>query len=112
MPRYEYMCGSCGRRFELNLRMADYRRWWDCPRCSKQAERIYTPDSAPYIINDIVPYHDKGLGMDIHSRSERRAIMKQRGLVEAGDDKSVGEAEEVLGEKYDRENRRPPEINK
>jgi putative FmdB family regulatory protein len=107
MPRYGYVCDLCGTMFDLNLRLADYTPVADCPNCGDVSRRIFEP---PYVIHDIKPYYDRGLGAWVQSRQDRKAIMRSRGLVEA-DSSSAREAEEILGEQYDKENRRPPKAN-
>ena len=92
--------------------MAERQDEEPCIYCGTPSERDFPPDAAPYVINDIKPYHDKGLGVDIGSRSERRAIMTERGLVEVGNDNMAKEAEEIVKEQYARNNKRPPKINK
>lgn len=83
----------------------------ECIYCGCMGERCFPPDSAPYVIYDIKPYHDKGMGVDVHSRSEKKAFMKAKGLVE-GSDSFTKEAEEIVKEQYAKRNKRPPKINK
>jgi len=39
MPTYEYLCSSCGHRFELVQRMSDPPRK-RCPECGKKVDRL------------------------------------------------------------------------
>jgi len=100
MPRYGYKCATCGMEFELVLRVADYAGEKKCPHCGAMGERVFEP---PYVIHDIKPYYDRGLGTWVNSRQDRKAIMQSQGLVEA-DGSGAREAEELLGEQYDKEN--------
>ena len=86
MPRYDYFCERCGKRVEHRCSLSEYRREIDCPHCGERVERCFDPDSAPFVINDIEPYYDRGLDMHIQSRTDKRAILKEKGLVEVGND--------------------------
>ena len=80
----------------------------DCPYCGASGERTY---DAPYVIEDIRPYYDRGLGCWVNSRTDKKATMDSMGLVEVGND-GISDAEEILGEEYAKKDRRPPKINK
>ena len=108
MPRYGYYCDKCGKKFEVERRMDDRRDEEECPYCGSIGERTY---DAPYVIEDITPYYDRGLGCQVNSRADRRAIMNSMGLTEAGNT-DIGKTEELLGEEYAKRNKRPPKVNK
>jgi len=108
MPRYGYYCDKCGKKFEIDCRMDERRKEVECPYCGNLGERTY---DVPYVIEDIKPYYDRGLGCWVNSRTDKRAILASRGLVEVGND-NIGETEDLLGEEYAKKNRRPPKINK
>lgn len=83
MPRYDVICPS-GHE-------ADVFAKWDerdvpCKTCGLPTERIWK--SAPKAVPDTYnqSYWDENLGHEpvyIESRSQRKAIMRERGLVEA-----------------------------
>ena len=39
MPTYEYICNSCGNRFERLLKMTD-ETVQNCPECGEEAQRL------------------------------------------------------------------------
>lgn len=43
----------------------------------------------PYIIGDYQPYRCAGLGEVVKSRKHRRQLMKEKGLIEVGNDSSA-----------------------
>ena len=44
------------------------------------------PRKTPYIIGDYEPYRCAGLGTVVKSRKHRRELMKEKGLIEVGND--------------------------
>ncbi len=42
MPIYEYECSGCENRFEIVCSVIDYTSSRECPRCSGNADRIFT----------------------------------------------------------------------
>lgn len=107
MPRYGYRCYTCGTEFEMVLRVDEYTGEKPCPHCMAHAERVFDP---PHIMPDIQPYYDKGMGAWVNTRQDRKAMMQERGLQPA-DESLTRKAEEILGEQYDKENRRPPKAH-
>jgi len=107
MPRYGYKCATCKEYFELAMRIAEYTGEKECPHCGAMGERVFEP---PNIIPDIKPYYDRGMGVQINTRQDKKALMKERGL-EPADESLTREAEEILGEQYGKENRRPPKTH-
>jgi hypothetical protein len=83
MPRYDVICPT-GHEAEIVAK-------WDerdiaCQTCGLPTERIWR--IAPKAIPDeyTTPYWDENLGHEpvlIYSRSQRRQLMKERGLMEA-----------------------------
>lgn len=43
MPIYEYGCGNCGEKVELDRHVVDRDRKAFCPRCNKKMTRLYHP---------------------------------------------------------------------
>ena len=81
MPFYVQLCLVCGNEFEVMCSIAERDQPTFCLGCKALTKRI---PSAPRL--DIFqPYHDEALGCDISSRTEKRAVMRELGVVEAGD---------------------------
>ena len=108
MPRYGYKCAVCKTEFVEQLSVDEYTGERPCPHCRGNGERMFEP---PYIMPDIKPYYDRGAGTWVKSRQDRAVMMKERGLQPA-DESLTRKAEEILGEHYDKTNRRPPKANR
>lgn len=80
MPVYEIQCTKCGKHEDVYRRIADYDDLPDC--CGEKMQRCL---SAPSVIPDIQPYKSMATGEMITSRSQHRNHLKERGLVEIGD---------------------------
>ena len=80
MPVYTYRCPDCESRFE-EVRTVDRRHDKTLCACGSQMKR------APELfkVSTFEPYYDEGLGCDVHSSEDKRAIMKDLDLIEAGD---------------------------
>jgi len=83
MPLYDYHCDPCDHTWEVLQRLADLPLGAGCPRCGATARRLLP---RPHIVADTfpAPYDDIGLGVRIDSRSQRRRIMRDKGLEELG----------------------------
>lgn len=81
MPRYDVRCGQCGKVEERTL-PCDVR----CVVCScgGVAERLF-PVTAALGFMPFQEHYDEALGCDIHSYGEKRRILRDKGLIEAGD---------------------------
>lgn len=80
MPIYEYVCEVCGERTEELLPVRDRAVPGPC-RCG--GWRRLTPSKVH--LDLLEPYFDEGLGCDIESAGHRRKVLRERGLIEAGD---------------------------
>ncbi len=40
MALYEYLCGSCGNRFEKRMPMSEVLQLVPCPNCKKKAKKV------------------------------------------------------------------------
>lgn len=81
MPTYTFECDACKIQGDVTRGVDERNDRVVCPECKEDMHRIperFTPDF-------FEPYFDEGLGRDIRSRTERRIIMKDLGVVEAGD---------------------------
>jgi putative FmdB family regulatory protein len=81
MPLYSYQCGTCGKVHDLRRRVEDRRMNVSCVVCGSYCKRVVERCN----IVTFEPYYDEGLGSDVYSAADRRAIMKLRGVHEAGD---------------------------
>ena len=81
MPIYEYRCPECGETFE-RLRPVHKRRMGPlCNTCKVPSVRRVESFRAI----TFEPYFDEGLGCDVTSASEKRRILREENLIEAGD---------------------------
>lgn len=82
MPRYDFRCQECG-RLQTNVTVPAEQRVFPCS-CGRTAERLF-PVSAILGYQPFQEHYDEALGCDIHSAAEKRRILKDKGLIEAGD---------------------------
>ena len=80
MPLYEVKCNTCGKRDEVFRRVAEID---DMPVCC--GEKMERQLSAPQIQPEIQPYKSMATGDIIDSRTKHKRHLKERGLVEIGD---------------------------
>lgn len=81
MPLYKYVCQTCGRDQELFRSVAERHATVVCPTCRSLCQKALV---AP-LVRTFEPYFDEGLGSDVYSESDRRQLMRERGVIEAGD---------------------------
>lgn len=82
MPRYDFACDKCGCKWEQTATVNESGQVL-CPHCGGRTTILIT--TPPYVINDLQPYFDRGLGVHVTSRSDRKSKMIGRGVKEAGD---------------------------
>ncbi len=80
MPTYTYECQNCGFRID-DFRPMKLRNELNFFCCKKLMKRI--PEL--FVASTFVPYFDEGLGCDVYSLSDKKRILKEEGLIEAGD---------------------------
>ena len=80
MPIYSFECRDCGRKGDVHRKVADRGNPVKSP-CGKEMNRV--PER--FTADTFEPYYDEGLGSDVYSARDRKAIMNQLGVVEAGD---------------------------
>lgn len=80
MPIYEVKCAKCDRHEDIYRRLSEYDDLPIC--CGEKMERVL---SAPAVMADISPYRSMATGEMITSRSKHKQHLKERGLVEIGD---------------------------
>ena len=77
MPIYSFECRDCGRKGDVHRKVADRGNPVECP-CGKEMNRV--PER--FTADTFEPYYDEGLGSDVYSARDRKAIMNQLGVVE------------------------------
>jgi hypothetical protein len=84
VPIYTFECSFC-HHYEEVVRVVNRRNdFRPCPS-PKCANRPMKRIPARFNAKTFEPYYDEGLGSDVHSESDRRRLMKEMNLVEAGD---------------------------
>jgi hypothetical protein len=71
MVRISAVCGECKKYYQGET----------CPNCSKEKG-----DTVNFIADFHEEYYDHGLGTVVKSRQHRKALMKERGLEEVGNE--------------------------
>ena len=80
MPVYSFECLDCGKKNDVYRKVDDRGNPVECP-CGKRMNRV--PER--FTADTFEPYYDEGLGSDVYSARDKKAIMNQLGVVEAGD---------------------------
>ena len=80
MPTYTFECAPCDIVQDFERSVAKRNEPVMCG-CGQFAARI--PERP--VVHSFEPYYDEGLGCDISSRTERKAVMASLNLQEAGD---------------------------
>lgn len=81
MPLYSYECSACGTVHDLMREMKFRGATVMCKVCGAWCKRIVERCN----VVTFQPYYDEGLGSDVYSLRDKRALMKLRGVEEAGD---------------------------
>jgi putative FmdB family regulatory protein len=81
MPTYNYECPKCHKTKEAFRSIKD-RNSFACD-CGQIMEIVIV--SAPNHPKEMLRHFDNGLGCYVQDRSDRKRIMRERGLREAGD---------------------------
>src|SRR3990167_5072647 len=80
MPLYTHLCLNCGNEFEVLSSIGERDMLTLC-HCGAPTKRI----PAVARVDIFTPYYDEALNSDIYSRRDKRHIMEQLGVEEAGD---------------------------
>lgn len=78
------ICGDCGKYYQGN----------DCPHCKDMST-----GNTFHVIPDIEPHFNRGLGEYVKSRSDYRTFLKDKGMVEIGNEKKYVDPETVRNNK-------------
>jgi len=86
MPRYTWKCEACHTEDDHIVTYEQRDDWRACSKCGCPTIRQF-PFEAVRGIRTFEPHYDEGLGCDVNDASEKRAIMADMGVHEAGDKK-------------------------
>jgi putative FmdB family regulatory protein len=81
MPRYDYVCGQGHEQRDVWAKYGDRPA---CPECGGAVEILWQK-SFPNIIGDEIDYVDHNIASEpirFTSKSERKRMMKEKGLIE------------------------------
>ena len=81
MPTYDYRCTRCGDEWEQMARISQIVH---CDGCQVPAQRLISAPAVQPDNYDAKSYYDDGLGARIESRSQRKRLMRAKGLEELG----------------------------
>ena len=80
MPIYSFVCKDCGIEDDVHRKVDDRAKPVEC-RCGAKMSRMLER----FTVDTFEPYYDEGLGSDVYSARDKKAIMNNLGVVEAGD---------------------------
>lgn len=83
MPIYDYFCPVCGKKDGQWASIG--QEALACDACGSVMTRLFTPPTS--IIPDIEPHFDEHMGHEpvlVTSRQHKKALLRERGLVEIG----------------------------
>lgn len=81
---FDYLCRHCRRHVEILVEPGPIPTF----PCECGGVLVQTWLKAPGMSPDVTPYFDQQLGVQINSRQQRDAMLKERGLVAMGPDES------------------------
>jgi putative FmdB family regulatory protein len=96
-PVYDYLCGKCGSPFEefRGIKAYDSDASANCPHCSHlcgSGDRDFSRASYSFIGTNVQNAEfNPGLGQVVKSAYHKKEILKEKGLVEVGNDFNSGE---------------------
>lgn len=89
---YAYQCISCRKKFDVVKLVKDMDINEYCPKCGEPAERKFLPENI-YIAGAKVTHaeYNPGLGCVVKNERHKKDILKEKGLVEVGNDYKTSE---------------------
>lgn len=101
MPLYSYLCNNkkCGKEYDEALRVEDYQKPTNCPRCGKLGKKIIkASQKEPTFSDKIFPYYDRALNKVFQNRTERSSYLKRKGLSgDAGGTMTAKQERQLMG---------------
>lgn len=91
---YEYECQNpkCGKRFDVIKSYKDIDVNENCPKCGEYAVRQFVPQKLHITGAKVThPEFNPGLGCVVKNKYHKQELMKQKGVVEVGNDFGSGE---------------------
>lgn len=84
---YEFTCTPCTKRFDVARRVSEYDLPASCPVCGIEAQRTPFPRKI-HLYGTAVQnaYFHNGLGTVVRGETDAKAIAKERGLIEVGNE--------------------------
>lgn len=89
---YVYKCLSCGHRFDVIKSVKDINVAETCPVCGEFAERKFFPDRI-HLSKTAVTHaeYNPGLGTVVKNARHKSDLLKEKGMVEVGNDYGSGD---------------------
>ena len=78
MPNYDFSCEACGKREELFMKIAEYKKPECCGQPMKQILNYH-------VVGDLEPYFDENLSEQpvyVRSKKHRKQLMREAGVTE------------------------------
>jgi putative FmdB family regulatory protein len=86
MPYYEYECPKCKHETEIIKSISNYDRDEPCGECGELMDRLISKGHFLYAEVQEA-YFNHGLGCVVKNRQHKAQLVKERGLVEMGNDR-------------------------
>lgn len=83
MPTYPYFCKSCEFDFDVTKRISEIDEVEICPKCDEESVRLVAL-CAIEKSSAAQPYYEPALGCVIKSKSQKKHILREKGLEEIG----------------------------
>lgn len=101
---YEFKCDECGNGFEVIKPVSECSTPEACPQCgAPKARRIYSHQIGFIGASVKDAYFDISLGKVISSDREKKEILKEKGIIEVGTEKSMDSFRKNTSEKRAKE---------
>ena len=93
MPIYSYKCPICDTEFVNYWRVKDYNKDTPCPECEAIAEKQVNRDFV-FFSNEkggFTSGYNHALGREVTTRGQYRKLLKEKGLVEMGNERNANQ---------------------
>lgn len=103
---YVYNCEPCKASYEVIKRASEIERPEPCPSCQGFGVREFVPRNLYFNKTQVThAEYNPGLGCVVENAHHKSEILKQRGLVEVGNDYGSGEKQQATFEQARTEKR-------